>query len=210
MHNSSQNLLSALRKNELDILFRDGKHEVYRKNAIIINEGDLSDCAYLIHSGKVKIFLGDEDGKEIVLTELTTGGYFGEMALIDQHKRSATVMATEDTELTVISRQSFKECLHSNPDISERIMLGLVTNLREANNKISSLVFLDAHERVAKMLLTLAEVQDGRLVIDIKPTQQHIANVVGTSREMISRILRQMTEDGQISITGKTIVINRT
>ena len=210
MINSSQNLLSTLRKNELDILFRNGKREAYGKNAVIINEGDLSNCAYIIHSGKVKIFLCDEQGKEIVLAELVAGDYFGEMALIDQNKRSATVKATEDTVLTVISRQSFRECLQLNPDISERIMLGLVASLRGANKKISSLVFLDAHERVAKMLLELAEDQNGLLVVHKKPTQQHIANVVGTSREMISRILKHMTDDGCISISGKRILINQT
>jgi CRP/FNR family cyclic AMP-dependent transcriptional regulator len=210
MINSPQNLLSTLRKNDLDILFCNGKREFHGKNAVIINEDDLSDSAYIIHSGKVKIFLSDKQGKEIVLSELSAGEYFGEMALIDQNKRSATVMAMEDTELTVISRQSFKECLHANPDISERIMLGLVTNLREANKKISGLVFMDTHGRVANMLLALAKDQEGLLVIDERPPQQHIANTVGASREMISRILRHMAADGHISIAGKRIVINRT
>ena len=210
MNNSPQNLFSTLRKKELDVLFRDGKQEFYKKNTTIISEGDLSDCAYIIHSGKVKIFLSDKQGKEIVLTELTTGDYFGEMALIDRNKRSATVTAMEDTQLTVISRQSFRECLQANPDISERIMLGLVTTLRAANKKISGLVFMDTQERVANMLIDLAYAQDGKLVVDKTPSQQHIANTVGASREMISRIFRNLAADGHISILGKRIVINRT
>jgi CRP/FNR family cyclic AMP-dependent transcriptional regulator len=210
MNNSPQNILSSLRQNELDILFRYGKQEIHRKNSTIINEGDLSNSAYFIHSGKVKIFLSDKQGKELVLSELIAGDYFGEMALIDQNKRSATVNAMEDTKLTVISRQTFKESLHSNPEICARIMLGLVNNLRAANKKISGLVFLDTQERVASMLLALAADQSGMLVIEKSPSQQHIANTIGASREMVSRILRNMVADKHISIQGKRIVLNHT
>ena len=210
MNNSPQNLLSSLRKNELDILFRNGKIESFAKNAIIINEGDLSDSAYIIHSGKVKIILSDSHGKELVLSELTAGDYFGEMALIDQSKRSASVMAMVDTELTVISRQSFRECLRTNPGIVDQIMFGLVTNLRKSNQKISSLVFMSAYDRLANMLLALAKDKDGSLVIDKHPTQQHIAGVVGVSREMISRIFKSLVDDGHIKVMGKRIMINRT
>jgi CRP/FNR family cyclic AMP-dependent transcriptional regulator len=210
MNNSPQNLLSSLRKNELDILFRNGKRESFAKNAIIINEGDLSDSAYIIHSGKVKIILSDSHGKELVLSELTAGDYFGEMALIDQSKRSASVMAMVDTELTVISRQSFRECLRTNPGIVDQIMFGLVTNLRKSNQKISSLVFMSAYDRLANMLLALAKDKDGSLVIDKHPTQQHIAGVVGVSREMISRIFKSLVDDGHIKVMGKRIMINRT
>lgn len=209
MINFPQSILSSLRKNELDLLFRNGRQEFYEKGVTIINEGDHSSNAYLINSGKVKVFLSDEQGKEIVLSELKAGEYFGEMALIDKDERSAGVMTMECTELTVISQKSFRECLQSNPDISERIMLGLVTNLREANKKIASLVFMDAYGRVANMLLELAKDKNGSLVIDEKPTHQHIANVVGTSREMITRILKNMVADGHISIEGKRILIKR-
>jgi CRP/FNR family cyclic AMP-dependent transcriptional regulator len=210
MINSPQNIFSNLRKKELDILFRHGKQEFHKKNTTIISEDGLSNCAYIIHSGKVKVFLSDKDGKEFVLAELGSGDYFGEMALIDRSQRSATVRSMEDTKLTVISRQSFRECLRANPDISEQIMLGLVTTLRAANKKISGLVFLDAQERVMNMLLALARDHDGRLVIDKPPSQQHIGNTVGASREMISRILKNMVAEGHISILGKRIILNRT
>lgn len=209
MNNSSQSILGSLRKNELDTLFSNGRHEFHEKNVVIIDEGDHSNSAYLINSGKVKVFLSDEQGKEIVLSELEAGEYFGEMALIDKDERSAGVMTMEYTELTVISQKSFRKCLQSNPDISERIMLGLVTNLREANKKIAGLVFMDAYGRVANMLFALAKDQDGLLVIDEKPTHQHIANVVGASREMITRILKNMVADGHISIEGKQMLIKQ-
>jgi CRP/FNR family cyclic AMP-dependent transcriptional regulator len=207
MNNSPQSFLRTLENKELNILLRNGQKECHVKNTLIMGEGDLSSCAYIINSGRVKIFLSDEHGKEIILSELKAGEYFGEMALIDKVERSAAVMTMEDTELTVISQKNFRECLQSYPEIAERIMLGLVTNLREANKKISSLVFTDAYERVANMLFVLAKTQNGMLVIDEKPTHQHIANVVGASREMITRILKNMTADGCIKIDGKKIVL---
>lgn len=207
MSDSTTSLLHILRKSDLNVLMHNGQKKLYPKNTLIIDEGDRPDCAYIINSGKVKIFLRGEQGKEIVLSILTEGGYFGEMSLIDKEACSAAVLTMEDTELTVISRKNFWNCLHAHPGIAERIMLGLVTRLREANKKISSLALMDAHERVADMLLGLARKQDGQLVIEDRPTHQHIANIVGTSREMITRILKDMTAAGHISIDGKKIVI---
>lgn len=207
MINTPQSFLRALKKNELDILLRNGQIARFVKNALIIDEGDLSNCAYIINSGRVKVFLSDEHGKEIVLSELNSGEYFGEMSLIDHEERSAAVMAMDDVELTVISQKSFWACLRSHPEIAERIMFGLVANLREANKKISSLVFMDAYERVANLLLELAEDQNGLLVIDEKPTHQYIANIVGVSREMITRILKNMVADGFIEIEGKQMIV---
>ncbi len=207
MSDSTTALLHILRKSDLNVLMHNGQKKLYPKNTLIIDEGDRPDCAYIINSGKVKIFLRGEQGKEIVLSILSEGGYFGEMSLIDKEACSAAVLTMEDTELTVISRKNFWNCLHAHPDIAERIMLGLVTRLREANKKISSLALMDAHERVANMLLGLARKQDGQLVIEDRPTHQHIANIVGTSREMITRILKDMTAAGHISIDGKQIVI---
>lgn len=207
MTDTTTSLLGILRKNELDILLHNGQKKFYAKNTLIIDEGDHSNCAYIINSGKVKVFLSDENGKEIVLSMLKAGGYFGEMALIDQANRSAAVTTMEETELTVISQKNFRECLISHPEIAERIMLGLVTRLREANKKISSLALMDAYQRVANMLLELARENDGQLVIEDKPTHQHIANIVGVSREMISRILKSMGTSGHIRVAGKKILI---
>lgn len=207
MSDSTTSLLHILRKSDLNVLMHNGQKKLYPKNTLIIDEGDRPNCAYIINSGKVKIFLRGEQGKEIVLSILKEGGYFGEMSLIDKEECSAAVLTMEDTELTVISRKNFWECLHNHPEISERIMLGLVTRLREANKKISSLALMDAHERVVNMLMGLATQRDGQLVIEDRPTHQHIANIVGTSREMITRILKDMTTAGQISIDGKQIVI---
>lgn len=207
MNDSATHLLSNLGKNELDVLLRNGQKRLCVKNTLILKEGDFTNSAYFINSGKVKIFLNDEQGREIVLSVLAAGEYFGEMALIDKEERSAAAMCMEDTELTEISQHHFRECLQSHPDITERIMSGLVSRLREANNKISSLAFMGVQERMVNMLLGLAKDQAGLLVIEDKPTHQHIANIVGASREMVTRILKNMASDGRIEIVGKKIII---
>lgn len=207
MSDATTSLLHILRKSDLNVLKRNGQQRLCTKNTLIIDEGDRPNCAYVINSGKVKVFLRGEQGKEIVLSILKEGGYFGEMSLIDKEECSAAVMAMEDTELTVINHKNFWDCMHSHPEIAERIMLGLVTRLREANKKISSLALMDAHERVVNMLLELAHEQDGHLVIENRPTHQHIANIVGTSREMITRIFKDLTAAGHIKLDGKRLLI---
>lgn len=207
MNIHSTQILGALSKDNMNILLRNGQKKHYPRNVLIINEGEISPYAYVINSGRVEILLCDEQGREIVLSILKQGEYFGEMALIDNDVRSAAVRAMEDTELTIISKGNFRECLRTYPEIAEQIMLGLVARLREANKKISSLALMDVHARVASMLNDFAKEKDGQLVIEEKLTHQHIANIVGASREMISRILREMVAAGQIKVDKKRIII---
>jgi CRP/FNR family cyclic AMP-dependent transcriptional regulator len=207
MSNSHPSLFDSLGEKQLEILLRSGQRKVYEKNTLIIEEGEKSNCAYIINSGKVKIFLSDENGKRIVLNVLHEKGFFGEMSLIDQEERSAAAMAMEETELTVISQKSFRESIQAHPEIAEWIMRGLVARLRDADKKISSLALQDVQERVASMLYEMARNINGQLVIEEKPTHQHIANTVGSSREMITRILKHMGADGRIRIDGNKIYI---
>lgn len=205
IHNA--HLLQILSQDALDVLLQNGQRKFFPKNSLIVNEGDNSPCAFIINSGRVEILLCDEQGRQIVLSILQPGEHFGEMSLIDNEVRSAAVKALEDTELTVISKETFRKCLRSHPEIAEQIMLGLVIRLREANKKISSLALMDVHERVASMLNSHAKEINGRLVIEERLTHQQIANFVGASREMISRIMRKMAADGDIQLEGRHIVI---
>lgn len=208
MINSQQNLPGSPRKIKSDLPLK-GKEVFYKKNTVIINEGDRSSCVHIIRSGKVRIFLKGGRGKIMVLGELKAGEYFGEMSLIDKNGSSTSAMAVEDTEVMEISQNNFRKYMRSNPDVAERIMLSLVTDLRKAHAKISNLAFVDVYGRVANMLLALAEDQNSLLVVNEKPSQQHMANVVGASREMISRILKKMVVAGDIRMVGKQIVIKR-
>lgn len=206
---SQQNFLLPPKKIEPARRPLDENERFYKKNAVIFNEGEHSNYAYIIRSGRVKIFLKNARGKIIVLGELDAGECFGESALLDEKERSASAMAMEDTVLEEIGSTDFRDCMRSSPDIAERITLSLVAELRKAHAKISDLAFVGAQGRVENMLLALAKERGGLLVVDNKPTQQHIANVVGASRECVVRILKQMVVAGHVSIAGKQIVIKK-
>lgn len=202
-------LLADSAKNEFDLLFKGGQKKNYKKNVVVISEGESSSSFYLVKSGRVKVFLDDEQGKEIVLSVLGPGEYFGEMSLIDDEARSAGVTTLEDCALVVISRENFRKALLDNPDLSFQIMLGLSKKLRAATKKIGSLALMDVYGRVANTLLGLASEQDGTLVVEQRLTHQEIANMVGASREMVTRIFGDLLADGYISYDHKKrIVLN--
>jgi CRP/FNR family cyclic AMP-dependent transcriptional regulator len=200
--------LSALVESEFNTIANIGQIKRYAKDTVVLSEGDQSYSLYAINRGQVKVFLCNEDGNEIILNILGAGDYFGEMSLLDDNARSASVMTLEESELTIISRQDFRSCMSKSPEVVERIMLDLITRLRTANRKIGSLAFLDVYGRVYSTLLQLAREQDGRLIVATKMSHQDIANIVGASREMVSRIMRNLVKEGYILIEqGKKIVI---
>lgn len=201
-------LFSALRESELQSLLAHAAKKVVPKNTIVISEGDRTDSLYVILSGKVKVFLQDEEGKEIILNSQGAGEYFGEMALIDDEPRSASVMTTEMSIFMVISKGDFRRCLADHPDIALSLIKGLSHRLRLLTENVRSLALMDVYGRVAKVLLSLAQPADGKLIINDGLTQQEIANRVGASREMVGRILRDLTTGGYINIEGKTITIH--
>ncbi len=193
--------------NFFEILEGIGKKRFYPKNAIILNEGDPSSFLYLINSGRIKVYLSDEQGHEIVLNIMEEGEYFGEMALMDNRARSASVMTLENSQLTLISKEDFDKCLSDHPELISSLILGLIGKIRNANKKIGSLALMDVYGRVASALLQLAREHQGRLVIEKKPTHQEIANLVGASREMVSRIMHYLAEGGYISYDEKKRII---
>jgi len=180
----------------------------YAKNTLVICEGDRSDSLYIVLSGKVKVFLNDEEGKEVTLNIQGEGEYFGELAMLDDAPRSATVMTLEETRLAVVSKSAFDECLESNPKIALTVIRGLARRLRELTENVRSLALMDVYGRVAHTLLDLAEERDGKLVVTQRLTQRDIASMVGASREMVSRILRDLTVGGYITSKNKIITIN--
>jgi CRP/FNR family cyclic AMP-dependent transcriptional regulator len=179
------------------------------KNAIVVNEGDRTDSLYVILSGKVKVYLGDASGKELILDIKGPGSYFGEMVL-DEGPRSASVMTMEPSQFAVISGIDFKNFLLKHPKIALHVITNLIRLARGLNENVKSLAMLDVYGRVARMLLELAVKQDGHLVIPEKLTQKEMANRVGASREMINRILRDLTIGGYIKIEAGRITIQKT
>jgi CRP/FNR family cyclic AMP-dependent transcriptional regulator len=180
---------------------------VFPKNTIIINEGDCSQGAiYLIQSGRVKVFLCSAAGKEVDLNVLEPGEYFGEMAL-DQQPRSASVMTLERSELAIISQVDFRKIVADNPDFAMQLILKLIARTRGLLKNVKSLALLDVSSRVARLLLEMATEKDGKLVIAEKLSKRDIANRVGATREMASRVFRELVSSGYISLENKRITI---
>ena len=180
----------------------------YPKQAIILNEGDESDSLYLILSGRVKIYLADEHGKELILAIKGPGQYFGEMVL-DGEARSASVMTLEPAQFVCLPRADFKAFLLSHPAVSLQVIQNLIHLARGLNRHVRNLAMLDVYGRVARVLLELAVERDGKLVIPERLTQKDIAARVGASREMINRILRDLTAGGYVSVEAGCITIKK-
>jgi CRP/FNR family cyclic AMP-dependent transcriptional regulator len=198
----------GLTESHLRELAKHGVSRTFRKNTVVINEGDATDSLYIILSGKVKVYLADEAGKEVVLNIEGPGSYFGEMVL-DGGPRSASVMTLETSTFSVVTQSEFKKFLTENPGIAVHIIEKLIARTRALTDSVKSLALLDVYGRVARLLLELAQEQEGKLVIAEKLTQQDIANRVGASREMVSRILNDLSRGGYIEIAGKKITITK-
>ncbi|HLX24261.1 MAG TPA: Crp/Fnr family transcriptional regulator [Usitatibacter sp.] len=185
-----------------------GRLRSYPKNTVFITEGDSSDSVFVVLSGRVKIFLSDTEGHEMILDTQGPGEYVGEMAL-DGNPRSASVMTTEATTFAVVSRDPIKEAIRRNPDFALDMISKIIDRARLATNSVKDLALLDVYGRVARLLLNMAVERNGKLEIPEKLTQQEIAERVGASRDMVSRIFRDLTAGGYISVESRHITINK-
>ncbi|OGA36450.1 MAG: hypothetical protein A3F75_13875 [Betaproteobacteria bacterium RIFCSPLOWO2_12_FULL_64_23] len=200
-------LLSLLSDAELALLARVVARKSYARGSQILVAGNPTDSLYILISGRVKVFMSDLDGKEVILAILEPNEFVGEMGLIDNSPRSANVVALEPCEVVCISKSDFKRCLADNFDMAMTVMRGLVKRLREADKQIGSLALMDVFGRVARLLLETAEVIDGEKVVTRKLSKQDIARMIGASREMVSRVMKHLQEVGYIEVRGDTIVI---
>ena len=180
----------------------------YPKQAIIVHEGDESDSLYLILAGRVKVYLADEHGKELILAIKGPGQYFGEMVL-DEQPRSASVMTLEPAQFAILSRGDFRMFLLTHAGVALQLIQNLIRMARGLNQNVRNLAMLDVYGRVARILLELAVERDGKLQIPDRLTQKDIAARVGASREMINRILRDLTAGGYVSLEDGRITINK-
>jgi CRP/FNR family cyclic AMP-dependent transcriptional regulator len=201
---------TQLSDRELDAVRGVASEKSYPKNAVVLTEGEMGDSLYMIQSGKVKVFIGDEEGREIILKILGPGSFFGEMSMIDKQPRSASVTTLEASTFLVLTHVAFERCVEQVPRIAQLVMQCLAQRVREADRKIGTLALMDVYGRVASTLLELSVYSDGKLMVGEKLSQQDLANMVGASREMVNRILKDLTDRGCISIEAKSItIINR-
>lgn len=196
----------GLREDKLRALAAKAVLQSVPRNVTVIIEGEFTRSLYVILSGKVRVYLNDENGKELVLDVKGPGEYFGEMAL-DEGPRSASVVTIEPCQFAVISMADFRATLIDEPELALQVITHLIQMTRGLNENVRSLALLDVYGRVARMLLDLAVEQGGNHVIPEKLTQQEMANKVGTSREVINRILRDLTTGGYIKVEDKRITI---
>ena len=193
---------------ELQALSTHAVKRSFPKRAVIINEGDPADALYIILSGRVKVYAADGEGREIVLLTQGPGEYFGEM-MLDEGPRSASVMTLEASTFLVIPKASLRQFLVQNPAFAIRLIEKLIHRIRSLTASVKSLALMDVYGRVAGLLLELADEQDGSWVINERLTQQDIASRVGASREMVSRILKDLADGGYIAVQRDRIVVNR-
>jgi CRP/FNR family cyclic AMP-dependent transcriptional regulator len=198
----------GLSEQDIAALSRRAVTRAFPKNTIILNEGDQTDSLYIILSGRVKVFLANEEGKEIVLDTQGPGEYFGEMVL-DEGPRSASVMTLEPCRFQLIPKDDVKALLQSHPDFAMHLVRKLIYRGRVLTEHVKSLALQNVYGRFAKLLNEMAVPQDGKRVLQEKLSQQEMANRIGASREMINRIVKDLTTGGYISVDGQRIVIHK-
>lgn len=194
---------------ELRALSGQGTVKTFQKHTVIVSEGDETDSLYVVLSGRVRVFVADESGKEVVLGTQGAGEYFGEMVL-DGGPRSASVMTLEPSRFLVIPKNKMRDFLRSQPDFSIRLIEKLIHRSRSLTASVKNLALMDVYGRVARLLLELAQDDGGKLVIREKLTQQDIASRIGASREMVSKILNDLATGGYLSIARKRITLHKT
>jgi CRP/FNR family cyclic AMP-dependent transcriptional regulator len=178
----------------------------YPKNAVLINEGDVGDSLYIVLSGRVKVFASNAAGREVVIAFHGPGEYLGEMSL-DGSPRSASVLTLEPTTCAIVTRASFREFILAHPEFALHLIEKLIQRVRLTTENVKSLALSDVYGRLVKLLLALAVERDGTLVVPEKLTQQDIAERVGASRDMISRLLKDLVAGGYLKVSDRTITI---
>jgi CRP/FNR family cyclic AMP-dependent transcriptional regulator len=200
--------LSTLSDDVLRDIAARGQVRKFQKNAVIIQEGDAGDSMYIILSGRVKVYASDDSGKEVILDIFGPGEQVGEMVL-DGGPRSASVVTLEPSTFAVVSRAELRDYVVQHPDFAVYLISRLIKRTRNATNNIKTLALMDVYGRVARLLLSLADDVEGKLVVRDKLTQQDIADRVGASREMISRIMKDLQAGGYLEIQDRVITMHR-
>jgi CRP/FNR family transcriptional regulator, cyclic AMP receptor protein len=199
-------LFGQLAPPDLDRVAEIARERAYPRNSVILFEDDPGDALYVVAQGQVKVVLIGEDGREVILSVMGEGEFFGEMALIDDEPRSAHVIAMEDSGLLVIRREDFQDLLKQTPGIGLVLLREFSRRLRRADEKVGSLVLLDVNGRVAQLLLELAD-EAGSDRITRRLTHHTIAQMIGSSRETVSRTMRELVDKGSITVSRREIQI---
>jgi CRP/FNR family cyclic AMP-dependent transcriptional regulator len=199
-------LFNGLDRVELERFAEVTREKSYPKGSVILFEDDPGDSLFVVRDGRVKVVLIGEDGREVILGVLGVGEYFGELSLIDDRPRSAHVIAMEDSNLLVLRREDLRMRVESSPSVAWSLLTELSRRLRRADDKIGGLVLLDVPGRIARLLLDLAE-ESGTNAIEKTLTHQTIAQMIGASRETVSRAMKDFQDAGWITVERRRIAL---
>ncbi|MBK8817343.1 MAG: Crp/Fnr family transcriptional regulator [Methylococcaceae bacterium] len=181
----------------------------FQKQSTIIMEGDTTSSLYIILSGKVRIFGSDDKSKELTLMIQEAGSYFGEIALLSDEPRSASVVALENTTCAVISKTDFINWLMQHPEVAI-MLLGVLSNkIRQLTEKAKQMALSNVYERIIIALQEMAEVDGEVRVIHNKPSQEDLAKMIGSSREMVNKVMQELIKGGYVTIREKDLIINK-
>lgn len=202
-------LFEGLPEDQLESLAQHMRQRVYPAGAIVVNEGDEAHGMFIVDTGALKVFVTEENGKEVTLSLLGPEDYFGELALLDEAPRSASVITVEKTTLLQISRAAFNEVIAANPACMQIIMRNLVGRIRELTDNVRALALIDVFGRISRVFDSMAEPEGEMRIIRRRMTQQDLANLVGASREMVNRILRELVAGDYIEIHHQYMLLKR-
>jgi CRP/FNR family cyclic AMP-dependent transcriptional regulator len=200
---STVSLFEGLPEAELAAIASLGVQRTYPKSTVIINEGDQANAMYIVLSGRVRVYVSDEHGKEFILNSMGEGEHFGELSLLDEEVRSASVVTLERSTFSIIHKDDFSRLLVDHPKIALVLLKNLSNRIRQLTDNVKTLALEDVYGRIRKTLLSMATEVNGQLVIEERLTQQDIANRIGSSREMVARILKDLALGGYIEIDKK-------
>ena len=205
-------IFADLEEKDFQRIIKLGLRQKYKKGNIVVLEQESGAALFVIITGKVKVVRTDEDGREVILSMFGPGEFFGEMSLLDGLARSASVVATVKSELFMIHRRDFLQLLEEYPQVAISLLAELAMRIRKADMQIKSLSLKDAAGRVANVLLMLSDdlgvFRKGKVEIEDLPLQQDIANMAGTSRETVSRMIHHFIRNGEVDLKGNKVTIN--
>jgi len=204
-------LFADIKDEILEKIFDLVQKRVYKRNNIILMEEDVGDTLFILNEGSVKITRLSDDGREVILSILGDGDFFGEMSIFDGESRSANVIALEDSKVFILKRGDFLDLLEKHPKIAIALLQEMTVRLRRSDQQIEGLSLSDAESRIAMSIIRLAEdlgvIKMGQVIINNLPFQQDIANMAGTSRETVSRMLKALERKGLIQRKGRKLII---
>jgi CRP/FNR family cyclic AMP-dependent transcriptional regulator len=201
-------LFSVLTDEQVKVLADAVVKRSYRRGEIVVERGKQANALFVLLSGRARVVVTDDGLRQVILAQLHPGDYVGEMSLIDARVHSATVRAEVATDVLILGKPEFARCLPANSSLAYAILRGLVQRLRGANDQIESLALLDVHGRVARALMDMSENVEGATVIRRKVVRQDVAELVGASREMVSRVMTSFETRGlmQTQANGSVII----